>query len=391
MTTRISVDLPADLLEAANLNQYRNRTRLATRENGSKFKQDALKQVELLPAKDKKDLYKGAVPEYRQSIALSKTSNIDFGWLIVEESCKNLTYSNTVDACQQTRFNGRNIDYDYSFAAGTRVSSGSRYFKDSQISYMRGVDYSHEGTSGPGFPLPPPIPDSEKIKLNRANFSGLGVSTSTALNNIDRARFVEFTISKQLKNIKSNIFTGFVNCPGGIVIDTSNSFQDFDHYMLNLYFSIAKTNGAGFLYVVWKTTGNESSGNGFDNGLRILERDGVSLNGYGRRLAVTWWTKNGEFAGGMPFVGATRKQSYQDYRVFSEELLPENLRGFMTAIFEINPNIVSNPYQLIPKLTFFAKPEAQLNSNSPYGSETATISLNEKFLIAISGRNYAAT
>ncbi len=175
------------------------------------------------------------------------------------------------------------------------------------------------------------------------------------------------------------------------MIDTSNSFQDFDHYMLNLYFSIAKTNGAGFLYVVWKTTGNESSGNGFDNGLRILERDGVSLDGYGRRLAVTWWTKNGEFAGEMPFVGATRKQLYQDYRVFSEELLPENLRGFMTAIFEINPNIVSNPYQLIPKLTFFAKPEAQLNSNSPYGSETATISLNEKFLIAISGRNYAAT
>jgi hypothetical protein len=382
VTTRISVDLPADLLEAANLNQYKNRNRLASREDENRFKQNAKKQVKLIPLKDKKDLYKGASLEYKQSIVLPKSGSVDFGWLAIEETCKTFFANNTIDICQGLFSTKVDINYGYSFAVGSRVTDSDRYFNDSLVSYLRGVDFSIETTTGGEDPV---VPLAESIKLKKNNFEGLGTSTSAALNNADGARFIDFTIYKQVKNFKSVVFTGNFDCDG-IVLGASNRVDDIEHYIFNAYLSIPKSNKSTFLYVVWRTTGSENSEY---NGLRILEEDGVDLSNYGRRLAVTWWSKDGDYRGGMPLIGATKKQSYQDYPVFSGELLPEGLRGFMTAIFEINPNAIDNVHQLIPKITFFAKPYAGFFGQ--FGSDTGVLSLNERFLVAVSRRNYAAS
>ncbi len=137
MTTRISVDLPADLLEAANLNQYRNRNRLASREDENRFKHDAMKQVKLLPATDKKDLYKGAVdnlsrpyipyPVYRDRIA----------WMIVWHNQKGSFIEDYNVQPGGSIKGSSSVSMATSVIINTKAREDDRYFRDvEQLSFL---------------------------------------------------------------------------------------------------------------------------------------------------------------------------------------------------------------------------------------------------------------
>lgn len=83
MSTRISIDIPSDVLESAGMMQYANRNKLATRENKNTFKKKVKIEADKQLVSIQNDTKNRAVPEYKDDEIFRSSAKDNFSWLAV--------------------------------------------------------------------------------------------------------------------------------------------------------------------------------------------------------------------------------------------------------------------------------------------------------------------
>lgn len=436
MTTRISVDLPADLLEAANLNQYRNRTRLATRENGSKFKQDALKQVELLPAKDKKDLYKGAVPEYTRKFSLPSGAKDRIAWMIVWHDLNGSFIQDTNLQPGGSISGTSTATIATSALIGDKALSDTRYFEDvNNLSFLliEKEPYSNQwndtsaayecaylGDIPPLGSQPIFFPSTDlfnryfdpsyytEAQLKNLTFYGIEqLSNRTNENshtsiyaNSERIDRLQLDISSELYERKEVRYDGVgtvPDCLGGSPY--SVYLYGIKHLIKasygSVFLSLAKVTSKKYLYLSWRNVSpNDVVMDAHDYSASVSS---IPLNastgqqpGYRSIQLVKRLTATGS--------------SYNE----TQQELSEWIRGNIVEVYKIEPSRHAITDELIlpsiievliaPRQPISLKNNFPYQPNYPENGINSTIdmpfaknSMNGQLRIFISGRNYAAT
>jgi hypothetical protein len=417
MTTRIGIDLPPDLLEAARISQSINRNRLLSRESINKTNTQIQQRISVLDD-GLVEPWKSAVPEYKPpAIALSKTKN-EFTWAATEEYFDRALAYDYAAPCSGITTGTKQYSFDYAFAIKQNKPKYLKTFRDqgeesqTRIGYHRSYDYSEQerlfdsqkgtiDTSDDMFNFE--NPPTQFTVVEEDDFIYPGSKTPIIKIDSDESRRLDFTITQQLSGLINtqtgeNVWCSDWNPPR--FVNPFYSINNFQSYKLSVYCSIPSR--YKFLYVVWKETGSESftfSGSKSSENRRGFDADGFNSTGSGldyRNKRILHVRQFGPFPDVPILVGVTKILNseyyegsyyppYDNLPVFSESLLPEDLRGFMTAVYRVSPR--NDKRNQVFAVNFSAN--THLDDISLNVTSTSIVSLQEKFLIFASKENYA--
>ncbi len=414
MTTRIGIDLPPDLLEAARISQSINRNRLLSRESRNKTNAQIQQRISVLDD-GLVEPWKSAVPEYKPpAIALPKAKN-EFTWAAIEEYFDRALAYDYAAPCSGIITGTKQYSFDYAFAIRQNKPKYLKTFRDqgeesqTRVEYRRSYDYSEQerlfdtqkGTIDTrydefNFANPP----TQLTVVKEDDFIYPGSGTPIIKIDSDESRRLGFTITQQLSGLQDEQTGEYVWCSDWNpprFVNPAYGINNFQSYKLSVYCSIPSR--YKFLYVVWKETGSESftfSGIKSSENRRGFDADGFSSGLDYRNKRILHVRQLGPFPDVPILVGVTKILNselyggsyyppYDNLPVFSESLLPEDLRGFMTAVYRVSPrNDKRNQVFVVNFSANTHLDEILLNVTS-----TSIVSLQEKFLIFASKENYA--
>ena len=134
MSTRILIDIPPDLLQAANIMQYANRQNLIARERINAFKSKAAFAIKQKAEDEGSDDKNKAVPEYRDDDLSISQSRDKMSWFCVWQEFEG---SYTEDRNVGIYSYSINSSMNTSIKIGTWADEDDRFFQNvSNLSFV---------------------------------------------------------------------------------------------------------------------------------------------------------------------------------------------------------------------------------------------------------------
>lgn len=410
MATKLGIDLPPDLLEAARITQAANRNKLSIRDQQNRVGKKIAKAVDIIK-KDVIDPRKGGVPEYENKLLLPKYNQM-FSWVAVES---NMSFDS------QTFFRNEAAPTSYhssQFRCDNRLSVGKKRWP-SDVSFRVIKPNNHDISKFFAAPGLWDIPyfgrqytwfdiDSLYLSQNKGDCLNFDVKKDGRLNALEISIIgsQKFTCTNQ-----------FLSNSGTLYLDKRIEYQQ---KLLDLYLYLKASQGSDmYLYVTWKTTGSFLSETYLASNNQLLaKKEGSTCNllgsGYFNLAATTDLTV---LDGGEYYTGNLQHETsvfnpnrFNVIQINSTEL-PLKLRGIKTLIYKI-PQQSELLYPFLLSLSFThlinypPDPQQQISPAFAAGlspddfflyylhredgtSQSCAITLNERILITVSGVNYA--
>jgi hypothetical protein len=381
MATKLGIELPPDLLEAARITQAANRNKLSIRDQQNRVGKKIVKAVEIIK-EDVIDPRKGGVPEYvPPELVLPKAGGIPFGWVIFESN------RHEVDSINSTLDWTCLKEFEYQLSSTNKA----RYFNDALIKIMKEINFA-----GPGETSPDPI---------IANLSGTDITSQSAQPlyfdiTKDSAYVLNFLLAKTIQG-RLHSHDNFSD-EKIIEIESESS-----GYLMNVFlFANIPTGKDVYLYVVYKASGEATFDIQFTyqysysptiySGFLSRSNSAARAQIYdltkiklvsGRDLSSS--EKNLDLFAITPFGDVLKH-----IQTIDPENLPSYLKGVVTLAYKIPPQAQN---EIGIELSFGSQrlvrnvddPGAIIQADMFTYTEQSSLMLNENLLFTFSTKNYA--
>ena len=380
MATKLGIELPPDLLEAARITQAANRNKLSIRDQQNRVGKKIAKAVEIIK-EDVIDPRKGGVPDYvPPELVLPKAGGIPFGWVIFESNRHEV--DNLIHGSDWTHLK----EFEYRLSSTNRT----KYFDDALIEITKETNFTGSGSA----------PNPNVIDLSGTDIVNQSAQPLHFDINKDSVYALNLLLTKSIQGRMHS----YDNNSNGIVI---NAEIESSGYLMNVFlFATVPTGKDVYLYVTCKASGESTLNEQFTYQYYysptiysgFLSRNSITVNEYiydlskiklasGRNLSPS--EKNLDLIAITPSDNALKSIQTIDL-----EGLPSSLRGVVTLVYKIPPQTqneisIELGFGLSRMVADADSPENIIAAEIFTKTVQATAIFNENLLFTFSTKNYA--